>query len=89
MGERAPRLTDKVMEAAMFDLQQRTDEPAREYRTDSLYAPSQDGEERGDYPGHVAESSLYTKAALHPLLAGALVFGAGLALATLIKERES
>ena len=88
MGERAPRLTDKVMGAAMFDLQQR-DEPAREYRTDSLYAPSQDGEERGDYPGHVAESSLYTKATLHPLIAGALVFGAGLALAAFLGNRES
>jgi len=86
-GQRAPRLTDKVMEAAMFDLQQR-DEPARE-RPDSLYAPSADGRERGDYPGHVAESSLYTKAALHPLVAGALVFGAGLALAAIIKSRES
>ncbi|HLM59119.1 MAG TPA: SDR family oxidoreductase [Pyrinomonadaceae bacterium] len=89
MGERAPRLTDKVMEAAMFGLQQRADEPAREYRADSLYAPSEDGEERGDYPGHVAESSLYTKAALHPLVAGALVFGAGLALATFLGNRES
>jgi len=86
-GERAPRLTDKVMEAAMFDLQQR-DEPARD-RPDSLYAPSEDGRERGDYPGHVAESSLYTKAALHPFVAGALVFGAGLALAALLKGRES
>ncbi|HEV2862686.1 MAG TPA: SDR family oxidoreductase [Pyrinomonadaceae bacterium] len=89
MGERAPRLTDKVMEAALFDLQQRADGPAPEYRADSLYAPSEDGEERGDYPGHVAESSLYTKAALHPLLAGALVFGAGLALASFLANRES
>jgi short-subunit dehydrogenase len=87
-GERAPRLTDKVMEAALFDLQQRG-EPAREYRPDSLYAPSGDGEERGGYPGHVAESSLYTKASLHPLAAGALLFGAGLALAAILKSRES
>ena len=79
LGENAPRLTDRVMEASMFGLQ-RSDEPSPPGRPDSLHAPSQDGRERGGYPGHVAESSLYTKAALHPVLAGALLFGAGLAL---------
>ena len=79
-GEYAPRTTDKVMEASMFDLQ-KSDEPAKEDREDSLHAPSRDGEERGRYPGHVAESSLYTKASLHPILTGTLLFGAGLALA--------
>jgi NAD(P)-dependent dehydrogenase (short-subunit alcohol dehydrogenase family) len=80
MGTRAPRLTDKVMELTTFKLQ-RSDEPASPERRDSLHAPSRDGEERGGYPGHVAESSIYTKASLHPLLTGALIVGAGFALA--------
>ena len=82
-GESAPRAADKVMEAAMFRLQ-RSDRPTPPRRDDSLHSPSADGEERGGYPGHVAESSVYTKAALHPVLAGALLFGAGLAFAALL-----
>ena len=83
-GERAPRLTDAAMEAVFFRIQ-RSESPSPPNRRDSLHAPSMDGEERGGYPGHVAESSIYTKASLHPLLAGAAVFGAGLALAAWLR----
>lgn len=75
-GHHAPRLTDKFMEATLFDLQ-KSDRPASSHRGDSLYGPSEGGRERGDYPGHVAESSVYTKASLHPLLAGSLLAGIG------------
>lgn len=78
-GHHAPRLTDKVMEATMFDLQ-KSDEPKSHGRQDSLHAPGEDGSERGGYPGHVAESSVYTQAALHPFVTGALMAGIGLAL---------
>lgn len=74
----APRLTDKVLGAMMFDVQQ-SDRPESNHRQDSLYAPSKDGEERGGYPGHVAESSVYTKASLHPFITGSLIAGLGLA----------
>jgi short-subunit dehydrogenase len=84
MGENAPRLTDKVMERTMFGLQQ-TDKPANASRKEGLYYPSGELEERGGYDGHVAESSLYTKASLHPIITGALLFGSGLALATLLR----
>lgn len=77
-GHYAPRLTDKVIGATMFDVQ-KSDRPRPVNRRDSLYAPLADGEERGDYPGHVAESSIYTKATLHPLIAGSLIAGFGLA----------
>jgi short-subunit dehydrogenase len=77
-GHYAPRLIDKVMEAKMFDVQ-KSDRPKTNGRGDSLYAPSADGEERGGYPGHVAESSVYTKASVHPLLAGSLIAGLGFA----------
>lgn len=85
-GENAPRAMDKVMERSMFDMQ-RSDRPSPPGRADSLHAPSRDGEERGGYSGHVAESSIYTKASLHPVLTGALIFGAGLALAALLPPR--
>ncbi|HKY43597.1 MAG TPA: SDR family oxidoreductase [Pyrinomonadaceae bacterium] len=77
-GRIAPRLTDKVMQAAMFDVQ-KSERPKPDGRRDSLYSPMRDGEERGGYPGHVAESSVYTKASLHPLITGSLIAGLGLA----------
>jgi short-subunit dehydrogenase len=79
-GKYAPRLTDKVMEAALFDIQQ-TETPSPEDRRDGLYDASEDLRERGGYDGHVAESSLYTKATLHPLVTSALLLGSSLALA--------
>jgi short-subunit dehydrogenase len=77
-GHLTPRLTDKVIGAMMFDVQ-KSDRPTPPARRDGLYAPITDGEERGTYPGHVAESSIYTKAALHPLITGSLIAGLGLA----------
>jgi len=62
----------------MFDVQ-KSDRPKPADRPDSLYAPSADGDERGGYPGHVAESSVYTKASVHPLIAGSLIAGLGFA----------
>jgi short-subunit dehydrogenase len=78
LGNYAPRTTDKVMEWAMFDLQQ-SDQPARDRELHSLDKPSGPSGERGHYPGHVAESSLYTKSSLHPIITGGvLLAGAGL-----------
>jgi short-subunit dehydrogenase len=81
-GQYAPRLTDKLMEATMFDMQQ-TAEPIDERIHRGLDAPSGELRERGGYHGYVAESSTYTKAALHPVLTGAAVLGLGLAAAGL------
>lgn len=85
----APGLTDGVMEAVFFDLQ-RSDQPKPPNRSDSLYEPLRDGEERGAYPGHVAESSLYTRAALHGVATVALLSGAaGLALFAWLRSARS
>ncbi len=86
----APRLTDKYMELVMID-QQKSDKPPRPPGRDGLYGPSAGGrlEERGGYEGHVAESSLYTKASLHPLLVTAVAVGAGLAIAALLRQSQS
>ena len=83
LGQNAPRATDKVMEWMMFDLQQ-SDRPARSRERHSLDKPSGRSAERGHYDGHVAESSLYTKSSLHPLITGGLLLaGAGLGYAVI------
>lgn len=84
IGERAPRLTDKLMELALFDLQQ-TDKPNDPTVHRSLHEPSGFSTERGNYGGHVAESSMYTKAALHPWIVGGLI-SAGLAIGYLVRR---
>ena len=79
MGKYAPRLTDKVMSATYLG-QTRSSEPAKPHTQESLYESKDSSlNERGTYDGHVAESSIYTKASLHPIAAGA--GAAGLALA--------
>jgi hypothetical protein len=79
----APRLTDKAMELTMMQMQQ-SDRPPRDRDDNGLYKAAGELKERGEYEGHVAESSLYTKASLHPLTTTALVLGAaGLAIAAL------
>jgi NAD(P)-dependent dehydrogenase (short-subunit alcohol dehydrogenase family) len=62
----APRLADRYMERWTFAAQS-TDQPVHG-RADNLYAAvTDDGGERGrNWLGHTRETSLYTKAALHP-----------------------
>lgn len=77
-GHHVPRLMDKLMQSMMIN-QQQSERPKPANRPDSLHAPSADGEERGQYPGHVAESSVYTKASVHPLITGSVIAGLGIA----------
>ncbi|HEX7030207.1 MAG TPA: SDR family oxidoreductase [Gammaproteobacteria bacterium] len=71
----APRMTEKVMSRLGWKLQRGGE--ARQATGDSLYQPGEDLEERGNYPGRVMESSLYTRAALHPKRTGALILASG------------
>src|SRR5919201_662076 len=87
-GKYAPRLTDKAMETFMFGAQQQG-EPARGDRHRGLYEASGELKERSGEAGLVLESSLYTKASLHPVLTGALVVGAGVAAAALLRPRRT
>ena len=87
VGHHAPQLMDTWMEATMFAVQ-RSDHPKSDRRADSLHAAVEDGEERGGYSGHVAKSSIYTQAALHPLVVGSLIVGTGLAAISLWKSRS-
>jgi short-subunit dehydrogenase len=81
MGKVAPRLTDKVMGLTMFE-SQKSDLPVQ-HRKGTLYDGDGGLRQRGGHPGRVMESSLYTRASLHPVVtgvalgvAGALLFGA-------------
>ena len=79
--------TEKVMEKTLFDAQQ-YDERATERRTDNLYAHVEhDGGERGDFPGHVMKSSLYTTAALHPVKTALAAAGLGAVLVLGMRNR--
>ena len=81
-GKYAPRATDKYMEWTMFD-QQKSNQPPRRREDNGLDRPSGRLRERGGHEGYVSESSLYTKASLHPFITGALVLSTGLAVAAL------
>ena len=79
-----PRLADKYMEATQFDAQKRSDRANSPDREDTLHQPvPNSGRLRGDQPGHVSTSSVYTTISKHPLVAlGAVAaFGAAFALA--------
>jgi short-subunit dehydrogenase len=89
MDKYAPRLGDKVMETFMFDAQKKRDEPASGERERGLYEASGELKERSGDDIYVSESSVYTKASLHPILTGALFVGAGLATAALVSQRKS
>ena len=83
-GQYAPRLADKVMET-VFTGQQKSGRPAQR-RHDALHAPTFGLQERGEPERYTSESSLYTKASLHPVLTGALLLGAGLLIVSLVRD---
>ena len=90
IGEYAPRLTDRIMETTMLG-QTANDAPDSDRALEGLYEPNDSRlSERGNYDGHVAESSLYTKASLHPVLTGtALALGAAGLAYTFYAKRNS
>ena len=72
-GYYAPGLTDKYMERTMFGSDEREQHSAGQHN--ALNTPSGELKETGDYDGHVAKTSLYTKARLHPrITAGSVAF---------------
>jgi short-subunit dehydrogenase len=83
MGKYAPRTFDRVMGSTMMG-QTRSGEPPKPRPLENLYEPHDARlNERGTYDGRVVESSLYTRASLHPALTGAIATGAALAFAGL------
>lgn len=88
-GHYAPRVTDKVMEWSMFDMQKSNEPPTHPRHESGLYKASGELKERGDYKVPVFERSIYTKASLHPFVTGAIIAGAGIALAALLIPLQS
>lgn len=88
MEKYAPRLSDKLMEAVGFDAQQQDGPRAGVHDDAGLYEASGNLKERSGDDRLVFESSIYTKASLHPVLTGALFVGAGLATAALVSKRK-
>lgn len=85
LGYFAPRLADRYMETTMIS-GTKSDRPVRPREQNALDHPSEHLAERGDYPGHVSKTGLYTQATLHPVVAGAALLVAGLAIAELLRE---
>ena len=81
LGGIAPRLTDKLMQAAFFD-QQKQDTPASGDRSGTLQEPEAgSGRVHGNADGHVFQSSPWTQLQTRPYAAAGVALGAGLALA--------
>jgi len=79
----APTVADKVIGATLTQ-GTHSEKPNDRDREGALYQPGFGGQEVGDYEGHVMQTSLYTSASMHPLLAGAVGLGAALAIAGLV-----
>lgn len=90
MGEYAPRLTDQIMEATMLG-QDQSDKPVNGSPFEGLYHSSDSRlAQRGEHEGYVAESSLYTKASLHPAITGTAIAALGAAgLGYILYNRKS
>lgn len=81
IGRHAPRLMDWM--GTRLPPHELRDEPPR-HPDGTLHHAGEGGHVRGDQPGHVMKTSLYTRAALHPVATGALVAAVGLAAAAWI-----
>lgn len=86
--EFAPGAFD-LLAAAIIALQKRSGQPRRP--AGALHAPEPDdtGHARGDQPGYVMRTSVYTRASLHPLAVAAGMAGLGLAATALLAPRRS
>jgi short-subunit dehydrogenase len=81
LGGLAPRLTDKIMEAAFFD-QQKGDAPASDDRSGTLQEPKPgSGRVHGSADGHVFQSSVWTQLQTRPFAAVGAALAAGLVAA--------
>lgn len=88
VGKLMPSVADFVMEKSMSRLQM-TDEPAGDIDDHALYEGKSSLEERGDYDQYVAESSLWTKARLHPVVTSTALLAAGAGLASYLTMRSN
>ena len=86
MGKLTPRLFDRIGER-IFVSAQLKDEPAPRTQG-NLYKPMDGGRERGDSGGQLVRPSLYTRARLHPVIAGSALL-AGVIAGTALMNRNA
>jgi hypothetical protein len=86
LGHYAPRLADRLMESFVIPGTE-SGEPARLREDNGLSRPSEALHERGNYPGHVMKTSLYTEATLRPVVSTSVAAGVALALGALLRAR--
>lgn len=89
MAQVTPRLADFVSRSFIYDLVQ-SGRPDR-HRSGTLHNSDvgsvPDGKASGNYPGHVNQTSLYTRAAQHPVATAMVAVGAVALIAALIGRR--
>ncbi|MCC9167072.1 SDR family oxidoreductase [Pontibacter harenae] len=83
----APGIMDWAGETMMSKMQVK-DKPAQ-LRVGGLHTSGEGGRMYGNYEGHVMKTSLYTRAAMHPLITGAVVAAASAAAVALIGNSNS
>ncbi|RUR31658.1 SDR family oxidoreductase [Vreelandella nanhaiensis] len=86
LGHCAPRLMDKIMSAKIIE-QQQTNKPEHR-RHFALQEPATDMRERAPYSRHVAKTSLYTNASMHPVLTTTVLAGALIGIVALAERRS-
>jgi short-subunit dehydrogenase len=84
MGTLAPRLTDVLMERALYGQQKTYDRT--QPREGNLDRPQRDGRAHGPHRGHVMRSSLYTRAALSDVARALPYIAAGAAVAAGVRR---
>ncbi len=87
MARHTPRLLDKFMEN-VFAKQEKSERPARPLADNGLDRAAGRLQERGNYPGHTRETSLYTAASLNPYATAAVVAGGAALLALWVTGRR-
>lgn len=85
--EQFPRVADRVMEKAMFRAQHSGQAP-RPRESHALDKPSNSARVSGGYRGFVQKRSVYTAAALHPVVTTGVLMAVGAALAAVVMGRR-
>ncbi len=86
LGVLAPSVSDAFMRKVFVPQSKLQQEPPS--AKNALDAPSDRLAERGNYPGHTRETSLYTFGKFHRPLTGALLLGAGLGYYLLTRGKD-
>lgn len=86
-GETLPRAMDWIGENVLMNQEYRNEPPRNPRGT--LYEPGANGQVHGDHPGYVMKTSMYTRAALHPMITGTILAAIGMGAVALLTTPRS